>query len=179
MDEHGHPQRLDRLPERVELAVVDSPFEGRGDDLEPPEAKLLDGALHLRDGIRRERVVVGEPHKPLRVASHDAGKAVIAAASREGNAIDTEAVQLRQPSVRLLVPGALLLLRLGKVPGQPPGGAVALGPHVRDLLGLRCARDVEGLPAAGRVALHGEVRVAVDDVQVLEHRLVQTIPHPP
>jgi hypothetical protein len=38
---------------------------------------------------------------------------------------------------------------------------------------------VEGLPAAGRVALHGEVRVAVDDVQVLEHRLVQTIPHRP
>jgi hypothetical protein len=48
--------------------------------------------------------------------------------------------------------------------------AVALGPRVRDLLGLRCARGVEGPPTGGRVALRGEVCVEVDDVQVLKHR---------
>ena len=123
----------------------------------------------------REEVVVGEPDEPLRVARDDAGERLVAAARREADPADAVLVQLGQPAVGLLLGGPGLGLRLGEVPGEPPGGAVLLGllAQVAGLLVGGAAGLVEPGAAAGGghrgIASDREVTVEVDDVEILEH----------
>ena len=99
---------------------------------------------------------MSEADKPRGVACDRAGQGVVAAAGGKSDPIDAVAVELGQPAIGDGFHGLVTRfgLGLGEIPGQTPGGAVALS-----------------LTGRGRdVAFDREVGVEVDDVEILKHR---------
>src|ERR1051326_2092651 len=99
VNQDGHAQSFDRLPHGVQGAIIDATFESRGEDLQASQPKLSDCAPRFSSCAGRERVVVSETDKSLRVASYGASERVVAAARSEADAVDAVAIELGNPAV--------------------------------------------------------------------------------
>ena len=76
VDQHWHAKLSDRLPEGVQVAIVDPPLERGCQDFETFQSEYVGCAPHFVRGPGLERVVVSEADKPRGVARDRAGQGV-------------------------------------------------------------------------------------------------------
>jgi hypothetical protein len=119
-----------------------------------------------------------ETDEPVRIHRDNAGELIIVPSRHEPDLLDSVSVEFSGPTFRLLLARSRLGFRLREIEGQPPLLAGPCKLRVAEPLTFDCGGALDPprytgpvVAALRHIALDREMRVPIEDMEILVHRL--------